>query len=92
MGKLCELGGVCEVLSSQLWDWGFSSSGDGPGKRLTVLLCHLKLGFLIPAFLGIGCQLPRATIPLLLPFLTGSQLPLSSAGVRLGKAGLQPRS
>lgn len=36
MGKLCELGRVCEVLSSQLWDWGFSSSGDGPGKRLTV--------------------------------------------------------
>lgn len=59
MGKLCELGRVCEVLSSQFWDWGFSSSGKD-------LLCRLKLGFLIPPFLGTGCQLPRATMPLLL--------------------------
>lgn len=73
MGKLCKLGGVredlacAEVLSSQLWDLGFSTSGDGPGKRLPVFLCLVELGFLVPPSLGIpGCQPPRATVSLLL--------------------------
>lgn len=57
---MCEDLVRAEVLSTQLWDLG---SGDGPGKGLTVLLCLVKLALLIPPFLGTGCQLPRATMP-----------------------------